>query len=76
MYLLSSFSSLEPKSLVSLNVKVPLVTLPPVVAALNSKEVLFDMLDIVAPVGMPVPETCIPMTREAVLSIDTLVELL
>ena len=48
---------------------VPLVTLPPVVDALNSKVVLLDILEIVAPVGIPVPLTSISTTSLAVLSI-------
>ena len=51
-----------------MKVRVPLVTEPPVVDALNSKVVAFVMLDTVAPVGIPVPDTAMPGTRNAVLS--------
>ena len=51
------------------NVRVPLVTAPPVVAALNSKVVALVILATVAPVGIPVPVTVMPTIKEDVSSI-------
>ena len=67
---LSSHLVVPPSDMSALNVKVVLV-LEAVAFTLNSKVVELVILDIVAPLGIPVPDTDIPTTNSAVLSIVT-----